>query len=261
MHSSKKILGLVFFVIFSVAILPFFAPFQPSASSLTETLQIPSLQHFLGTDSNGRDIFSQILYGARLSLGLSLVVVFNCVFLGTLAGFTAGYFSGISDRIFLFLADIFQAFPGILLAIAVAAFIPPSIFNLILLLSFVGWVSYARVVRAQVLELKTREFIVAGRALGVPLPQLLWRHFLPNMAGPLIVQASFGMAGIILAESTLSFLGLGLPLHLSSLGRLLDSGVNLLLVAPYVSLFPGFVIMLFVLLFNLVGEKLRDRLV
>lgn len=261
MYASKNILGLVFMIIILVIIMPFFAPFQPSASSLTETLQGPNASHFLGTDGNGRDIFSQILYGARLSLGLSLIIVFNCVFLGTLGGFAAGYFSGITDRIFLFLADIFQAFPGILLAIAVAAFIPPSVFNLILLLSFVGWVSYARVVRAQVMELKNHEFIMAGHAIGVTLPNLLWRHFLPNMAGPLIVQASFGMAGIILAESTLSFLGLGLPLHLSSLGRLLDSGVNLLLVAPYVSLFPGFVIMVFVLLFNIVGEKLRDRLV
>jgi len=192
---------------------------------------------------------------------ISLSVVSACLFIGIIIGYVAGYFGGIADRSFLFIADIFQAFPGILLAIAVAAFITPGILNLILLLSFVGWVSYARVVRAQVLELKSRDFVQASKALGVSRWKLLWKHLLPNMAGPIIVQASFGMAGVILVESSLSFLGLGLPADTPSLGKMLDSGVNLLLVAPHVSIFPGAVIMLFVLSFNLIGDRLREKFV
>ncbi len=255
MRHSYKFLILAILVLMVAG--PKLAPFDPHVSHLEETLRLPGAKYFFGTDGNGKDILSQILFGARLSLFISVTVVGVCLIFGILFGFCAAYFGGICDRIFLFVADIFQAFPGILLAIAVAAFIPPSVFNLILLLSFVGWVSYARVVRAQVLELKEREFVLAGRALGVSKRRLLVLHLLPNMAGPLIVQASFGMAGVILAESTLSFLGLGLPASVTSLGKLLDSGVNLLLVAPHVSIFPGAVIMLFVLSFNLVGDRLR----
>lgn len=240
---------------------PSLAPFDPFTSQLEKTLLPPGSEHLLGTDANGKDIFSLILYSARLSLFISICVVASCVSVGVFFGYLSGYFGGITDRVFLCVADVFQAFPGILLAIAVAAFIPPGLFNLILLLAFVGWVGYARVVRAQVLELKNREFVMAGRALGVTGVRLLWRHLLPNMAGPLIVQASFGMAGVILAESSLSFLGLGLPADTPSLGKMLDSGVNLLLIAPHVSIFPGAAIMLFVLIFNLVGDALRDRLV
>lgn len=235
--------------------------YNPMTSSLSESLQGPSKIHFLGTDSNGRDILSLILYGARLSLFVSIVVVFNCFTLGLIIGYFAANQGGWIDKFFLFVADVFQAFPGILLAIALAAFIPPSLTNLILLLSFVGWVGYARVVRAQVLELKTREFIQATKALGLGSFRRLFRHVLPNISGPLIVQASFGLAGVILAESSLSFLGLGLPAGTPSLGKLLDSGVDLLLIAPHVSLFPGAIIMFFVLVFNLVGDKLREKLV
>lgn len=254
----KYIFPLIFILIF---IGPLLAPYNPLESHLEQSLLSPNSHYLLGTDANGKDILSLILYSARLSLIISLSVVSACLFLGIIFGYLAGYYGGITDRVFLFIADVFQAFPGILLAIAVAAFIPPSVFNLILLLSFVGWVSYARVVRAQVLELKTREFIMAGNALGVSRWQLLWKHLLPNMAGPLIVQASFGMAGVILVESSLSFLGLGLPADVPSLGKLLDSGVNLLLVAPHVSIFPGAVIMLFVLSFNLIGDYIREKIV
>jgi peptide/nickel transport system permease protein len=200
------------------------------------------------------------LFGARISFVISLVVVTLCLFTGLVAGFLAGYFGGLIDRVFLFVSDLFQAFPGILLAIAIAAFLPASVLNLILLLSFVGWVSYFRVIRAQVIEMKRREFILAGQALGMRKRRLLFYHFLPNMAGPIIVQASFGMAGVILSESTLSFLGLGLPENVPSLGKLMDSGVNLLLIAPHVSIFPGLIIMAFVLFFNLMGDRLRAKM-
>lgn len=239
---------------------PYFAAHNPMQSHLQNILSVPDFNHWLGTDANGRDIFSQILFGARISFVISVVVVVVSLFTGLVFGFLAGYFGGTIERIFLFVADVFQAFPGILLAIAIAAFLPASVVNLVLLLSFVGWVSYFRVIRAQVIEMKRREFIMAGLALGIRKRRLLFRHFLPNMAGPIIVQASFGMAGVILAESTLSFLGLGLPENVPSLGKLLDSGVNLLLIAPHVSVFPGLVIMVFVLFFNLMGDRLRERM-
>lgn len=256
--TPAKISVLLFIVLVLAG--PFFVLHSPMQSHLENILAAPGKTHFLGTDSNGRDIFSQVLFGARISFMISFVVVSLCLFTGLITGFLAGYFGGVIDRIFLFVSDLFQAFPGILLAIAIAAFLPASVANLILLLSFVGWVGYFRVIRAQVIEMKQREFIMAGLALGMRKRRLLFRHFLPNMAGPIIVQASFGMAGVILSESTLSFLGLGLPESVPSLGKLMDSGVNLLLIAPHVSVFPGLVIMMFVLFFNLLGDRLRARL-
>lgn len=258
---SNAFLILLSLILALILVGPFFATHSPTASHLESALKGPGREFFLGTDGNGRDILAQILFGGRLSLFLSLVVVFNCTLAGTIIGFAAGYAGGWIDRTFLAIADVFQAFPGILLAIFIAAFLPQSVTNLVWLLSFVGWVGYARVMRSQVIEMKSREFILAAKALGVPLPRILTRHFLPNMLSPLIVQMSFGMAGVILAESTLSFLGLGLPDGVPSLGKLMDGGVNLLIVAPHVALFPGLVIMAFVLLFNLTGEKLRERLV
>lgn len=253
---------LLYFMIVMAAVLtaPFLISDESLGSNLPESLLKPSLSHWFGTDSNGRDIFGLIVMGARTSLIISMTVVLISLGLGIIFGFFAAYFSGFVDKIFIFIADVLQAFPGILLAITIAAFVRPGARNLILLLSFTGWVSYARVVRAQIFEIKSREFILACEAIGVSKRSLLFRHILPNIAGPLIVQASFGMAGVILAESSLSFLGLGLPTDVPSLGKLLDSGVNLLLVAPHVSLFPGAVIMLFVLGFNLLGDALRNRI-
>lgn len=257
----KKAFKIFLFFVFVLILLgPKIAPYSIDHAQLSEALRAPSLVHFLGTDANGKDILSLILNSARLSLLISLCVVSLCLLTGLILGFVSGYFGGLADRLFLLLADIFQAFPGILLAISVAAFIQAGLLNLILLLSFVGWVGYARVVRAQVIHLKSSEYVLAARATGVSHARLLWRYFFPNMAGPIIVQASFGMAGVILAESALSFLGLGLPVDTPSLGKLMDSGVSLLLIAPHVSLFPGAVIMLFVLTFNLIGDSLREKL-
>lgn len=256
-----KKLPLLFLILllFMALIGPFIAPYAPSSYNLAIELQGPSTQHWLGTDENGRDIFTRILYGARISLGIGVVVVSVCAGLGIFIGFLAAYFGGWFEKIFLIVTDIFQAFPGILLAIAVAAFLPPSVLNVILLLSFVGWVSYARVTRAQVLTIKQREFVQAANSLGIPIWRLFSKHIVPNIAGPLLVQAAFGMAGVILIESTLSFLGLGIPVEVPSWGRMLDSGSSLLLVAPHISIFPGLAIMLAVLTFNLLGDQLRDR--
>lgn len=256
----KKIPTYLFFLLVFMALIgPFVAPYNPSAYDLKIEMQGPSEKHWMGVDENGRDILTRIFYGARVSLGIGIVVVSLCVSLGVTIGFLAAYFGGWFEKIFLIVTDIFQAFPGILLAIAVAAFLPPSILNVILLLSFVGWVSYARVTRAQVLTVKQREYVQAAHSLGVPVWRLFAKHIVPNIAGPLLVQAAFGMAGVILIESTLSFLGLGIPVSVPSWGRMLDSGSSLLLVAPHISIFPGLAIMLAVLTFNLLGDQLRDK--
>lgn len=238
---------------------PWLAPADPYQNDLQHELQPPSLDHLLGTDENGRDLLSRLLVGAGLSLGIAVAVSLSCLTLGLVIGFLAAHVGGWFERVFLFVSDVFQAFPGILLAIAVAAFLPPGLLNIIFLLSFVGWVSYARVTRAQVLSLKKREFIEATRANGVPLWRVFALHVLPNIMGPLIVQVAFGMAGVILIESTLSFLGLGLPLTMPTWGRMLDAGSALLLVAPHISIFPGLAIMLAVLTFNFLGDALRER--
>lgn len=239
---------------------PLLTPYSPNAYDLTQSTLTPSPSHPMGTDENGRDIFSRILAGARISLGIGFAVIVLSGVAGISIGLVVGYFGGWYEKSFVAVADVFQAFPGILLSIAVAAFLPPGILNVILLLSFVGWVSYARVTRAQVLALKKKEFVEAARMMGAGFPRICKKHLLPNIAGPLIIQSTFGMAGVILTESTLSFLGLGIPITAPSWGRMLDSGSSLLLVAPHLSIFPGLAILFSVLTFNLLGDRLRDRL-
>lgn len=251
---------LLLILVFCATLGPLMSPYSPSESNLSLAMQPASLEHLLGTDENGRDILSRLLFGARISLGISVAVVLLALTLGLGVGFLAGYFGGWVEKIFLAVSDLFQAFPGTLLAIAVAAFLPPGILNLIFLLSAVGWVGYARLTRAQVLSLKKQEFIQAQMALGGSLSRLFIRHFLPNMAAPLLVQATFGLAGVILVESTLSFLGLGLPVNLPSWGRMLDNGTALLLVSPHISIFPGLAIMITILTFNLLGDQLRKKI-
>lgn len=259
MNKRLKIPVILFSFFLAVALIgPFIYSVSPYEYHLDQAFESPSLHHWLGTDENGRDILSRILLGARISLGIGMSVLTFCLSIGITIGFFAGFWGGWFEKIFLMVSDIFQAFPGILLAIAVAAFLPQSFLNIILLLSFVGWVSYARVTRAQVLSLKKREYIEATQCLGLPLHLVFFKHVLPNIMGPLLVQAAFGMAGIILIESTLSFLGLGLPVHLPSWGRMLDSGSSLLLVEPTLSIYPGIAIMLTVMIFNFLGDRLRD---
>jgi len=255
----KIALSLFLLLVVAAAIGPRFASYSPDVSVLSDSLQRPSSAHALGTDENGRDILSRLLYGARISLSLSFAVVVLASIIGTIIGFLAAYRGGWLDRFFLMIGDIFQAFPGMLLAIGIAAFLPPSFFNVLLLLVITGWVGYARVVRAQVLGLREKEYVQAALSLGVSVPRQFLRYFVPNLAGPLLVQIVFGMAGVMLTESTLSFLGLGLPLTYPTWGRMLDGGSQLLLVAPHVSFFPGLAIFISILTFNLLGDALREK--
>jgi peptide/nickel transport system permease protein len=240
---------------------PVLAPYNPAALNLLHRLQPPSHAHWMGTDELGRDILSRVIYGSRLSLTVAVSVVSLSFLLGLIFGGIAGYYGGRLDvAINTFLMNAFLALPGILLAIAFVAFLGPGLLNLILALSIGGWVGYARLVRAQVLAAREREFVEAARAIGASDLRIFIRHILPNILQPLIVQAAIGMAGAVLAEATLSFLGLGVPPPAASWGTMLNDARPFLFDAPHLVIFPAIAVALCVLSFNFVGDALRDYL-
>jgi peptide/nickel transport system permease protein len=240
---------------------PRLAPHDIQRQDLAARLQPPSRAHPMGRDEFGRDVFSRLLYGARVSLRVGLTVVAICASVGTIIGALAGYYGGWMDRLISgFLFNTFLAFPGILLALAMVAFLGPSVNHLILALSIIGWVSYARLIRGQVLKVKELDFVQAARALGASDVRILLRHILPHVVHPLIVQATLGVAGAVLAEASLSFLGLGVQEPMPSWGKMLDSGRAYLTTAPHLVIFPGMAIAITVLAFNLAGDGLNEWL-
>lgn len=248
------------FVIFAV-FAPWIAPRDPAQLDLATRLETPNHAHWFGTDELGRDILSRVIYGARISMFVGTSVVAASLFLGLIFGSIAGYYGGRVDRFFnVIVMNAFLSFPGILLAIAFVAFLGPGIFNLVFALSLGGWVGYARLVRAQVLSVREREFVEAARALGASDWRIVTRHILPNIIQPVIVQAAIGMAGAVLAEATMSFLGLGVPPPTASWGSMLNDGRSHLFDAPHLVLFPAAAVMLAVLSFNFIGDALRDYL-
>ncbi len=254
-------IGAAVLLALAAMVVPMLLPDSLVDMDLGQSLQAPQSGHWFGLDEEGRDLFYLVVSGARVSLFISVMTILITGSAGLFLGACAAYYGGRWDEAFIFVTDVLMAFPSILLMIALAAFQKEtSLYQVILILCVVGWVSFARLVRGQVLSLKQREYIQAARLSGCRFPRLLWRYFLPNLAGPLLVQASFGMAGVIIAESTLSFLGLGVPPHVPSWGRLLDQGVQYLLVAPHLSIFPGLAIMLTIIIFHSIGDALRDQL-
>ena len=240
---------------------PWIAPADPAAQNLPARLESPSRAHWMGTDELGRDILSRTLYGARISLLVSVCVVCGCGLIGLTMGMLAGYAGGWWDRfINLLLVNAFLSFPGILLAIAFAAFLGPGIGKVILALVITGWAGYARLARAQVLKVKEMEFVLAARSLGASHFRIMVGHLLPNILQPILIQATIGMAGAILAESTLSFLGLGVLAPIPSWGAMLNDARGHLLDAPHMVVFPALVVMTAVLSFNLLGDAWRDWL-
>jgi peptide/nickel transport system permease protein len=257
------VIGIALLVLFVVMALfaPVLAPCNPATIDLNHRLLAPGHAHWFGTDELGRDIFSRTLYGARLSLLVATSVVACSLFLGLVLGGLAGYYGGAIDTVLnIFLMNAFLALPGILLAIAFVAFLGPGLINLILALSIGGWVGYARLVRAQVLAVREREFVEAARSLGASDLRIFTRHILPNILQPIIVQSAIGMAGAVLAEATLSFLGLGVPPPTASWGAMLNDGRSHLFDAPHLVVFPAIAVMLCVLSFNFLGDALRDYL-
>jgi peptide/nickel transport system permease protein len=262
-HNPLATVGVVLMAIFIVFAFfaPLLAPYDPARIDLPTRLGAPSYTHWFGTDELGRDIFSRIIFGARISLLVGVSVVAASLALGLVIGSIAGYYGGRVDRfVNVIVMNAFLSFPGILLAIAFVAFLGPGVFNLILALSIGGWVGYARLVRAQVLAAREREYVEAARALGASDWRVVTRHILPNIIQPVIVQAAIGMAGAILAEATMSFLGLGVPPPTASWGSMLNDGRSHLFDAPHLVLFPAGAVMLAVLSFNFIGDALRDYL-
>ena len=257
------VFGVVLLMAFLLAALfaPLLAPQNPATIDLPHRLASPSASHWFGSDELGRDILSRTIYGARLSLLVSISVVACSLSLGIILGGLAGYYGGVLDTALnLFVMNAFMAMPGILLAIAFVAFLGPGLINLVLALSIGGWVGYARLVRAQVLAVREREFVEAARALGASNLRIFVRHILPNTLQPLIVQSAIGMAGAVLAEATLSFLGLGVPPPSASWGAMLNDARSHLFDAPHLVIFPALAVMLCVLSFNFIGDALRDYL-
>jgi peptide/nickel transport system permease protein len=251
-------IAIVLIAIVAAVLGPWVSPFDPAMQVLPARLGGPSWIHPFGLDELGRDILSRILAGARISLLVGLAVVSISAVAGTLAGSVAGYFGGIVDDAISRVIDIMMAFPGILLAIALVAVLGPSLTNVVLALSIIGWVGYARLVRGQVLRAREFEFVQAARALGASAPRILLRHILPVALPAVIVQATLGMAGAIIAEASLSFLGLGVQPPTPSWGTMLNGGRAHLLDAPHLTVFPGLAIALLVLGFNFLGDGLRD---
>lgn len=248
----------VLLVVLAVAA-PWLSPSDPTAQNLPSRLAGPSLTHWMGTDQLGRDILSRVLYGSRVSLLVSICVVIGAGIVGLTVGSLAGYFGGWLDRVVnIVLINAFLSFPGILLAIAFAAFLGPGIGKVILALIVTGWAGYARLARAQVLQAKEMEYVLAARSLGASDARILVRHLLPNILQPVLVQATIGMAAAILAESTLSFLGLGVLSPMPSWGAMLNDARSHLFDAPHLVVFPALAVMMAVLAFNLLGDALRD---
>ena len=245
--------------IFLAAFAPLLAPADPAALHLSSRLLPPGAGHLFGTDELGRDVFARVLFGARISLLVAVTVVTLSLVVGLATGAVAGYYGGWRDTLLnVYVMNAFMAMPGILLAIAFVAFLGPGLRNLVLALALTGWVNYARLVRAQVMAAREREYVEAARALGASDARILCRHILPNIAQPVIVQAAIGMAGAVLAEATLSFLGLGVPPPSASWGSMLNDARAHLFDAPYLAAFPAAAVMVCVLAFSFLGDALRD---
>jgi peptide/nickel transport system permease protein len=239
---------------------PLLSPYDPNVQDTSRRLEAPSKEHLLGLDDLGRDVLSRIIWGARVSLRVGFSVVFLASIIGVALGAISGYYGGWFETIIMRVTDIFLAFPGILLAIAMVAVLGPSVNNVIIALVIQGWVGYARLGRGQVLKVREMEYVTAARALGAKSPRVILRHVLPNVINPVIVMATLGLAGAILSEAALSFLGLGVQPPTPSWGAMLTSGRRYLGLANHLAIWPGIAIMLAVMGLNFLGDGLIDAL-
>lgn len=261
-RSPLTVAGLVIITIFVLAALlaPIVAPYEPNKQNLTLRLKPPTIEHWLGTDQLGRDVFSRIVWGARISLTVGLVVVISASIFGTIVGMIAGYWGGWTDDGLMRVTDIFFAFPSLILAMAIAGALSPNITNAMIAIAIVTWPVYARLVRAQVLQLRKREFVEAAESTGASSFRIIRKHLLPNSLSPLLVQASFDMGGAILIAAGLSFIGFGAQPPLAEWGVMISDGRKYVTTHPWLPLIPGLAILVVVAAFNLIGDGLRDAL-
>lgn len=248
------IAAMIAFAVFA----PFIAPCDPSAIDTSSILTAPSRSHILGTDTLGRDIFSRIVYGSRISLSIGFIAVGIAVLIGIFFGSVAGYYGGRIDSVIMRFVDIMLCFPAFFLILAVIAILEPSIFNIMAVIGLTGWMGIARLIRAEILSLKERDFVAAARVMGASDAWIILRHLIPNAIGPIMVSATLGIGGAILIESALSFLGIGVQPPVPSWGNILMDGKSTLGVAWWLTVFPGLFILFTVLSYNILGEGLRD---
>jgi len=261
-RSPLTVAGLVLIAILALIALsaPLIAPADPLKQVLSTRLEPPSAANWLGTDQLGRDVLSRMIYGSRISLLIGIVVVGLAASVGTFVGLVAGYVGGWVDEALMRLTDVFFAFPALILAMAISGALGPSLTNAMIAIAVVSWPVYARLVRAQVLSLREREYVEAARSLGSPAERIIWGHILPNTLAPLLVQASFDMGGAILSAAGLSFIGFGTQPPTAEWGVMISEGRNYIATHSWLSLFPGLAILLTVAAFNLIGDGLRDAL-
>ncbi len=247
------------FVVLS-ALTPAIAPYNPSTIDVNNILAPPSAAHFFGTDDLGRDVFTRMLYGTGISLKVGFVAVGIAVLIGTVLGAISGYYGGILDMIIMRFVDIMLCFPSFFLILAVIAFMEPSIYNIMAVIGFTSWMGITRLVRAEFLSLKERDFVLAVRAMGASNMRIIFGHILPNAMAPVLVSATLGVAAAVLTESALSFLGIGVQPPTPSWGNMLTQGQNVLGIAWWLSFYPGMAILITVLGYNLLGEGIRDAI-
>lgn len=261
-RNKLAVMGVIIvFILITISLsAPVISPYDPTEIDVYNVLSPPSKTHLLGTDELGRDLLSRIIWGSRVSLKVGFVAVGIAILIGVIIGSLAGFYGGKVDAILMRFVDIMLAFPTFFLILAVISILEPNIFTIMVVIGITGWMDVARLVRAEFLSLKERDFIDAAKAIGLNNTRLIYRHILPNALSPVFVAATFGVAGAILTESGLSFLGLGVQPPDPSWGNILTSGKDNIEVAWWLSLFPGLAILITVLSYNLVGEGLRDAL-
>jgi len=258
-HPLLLVGGMVVATVAVLAVLaPFIAPYDPAAINVRHILLSPSWQHWCGTDTLGRDVFSRMLFGARVSLAVGFVAVGISLIIGIILGSMAGHYGGRVDSVLMRLTDMVLCFPTFFLILAVIAFLEPSIWNIMIVIGLTSWMGVTRLVRAEFLSLRQREFVLAAKSLGINSFELIVRYLLPNAIGPILVSAVLGVAGAVLVESGLSFLGLGVQPPDPSWGNMLTEGKDNIQIAWWLSLYPGLAILVTVLGYNLLGEGLRD---
>jgi peptide/nickel transport system permease protein len=239
---------------------PLIAPYDPNAIDLKNSLQFPSTNHLLGTDHLGRDVLSRLLYGSATSFTIAFSVVLLALSLGIALGCLAGYFGGLADEILSRIMDLFLSFPGIIFALAIVGALGSSVLNLVIALALVHWAGYARLMRGQVLSIKSNDYVSSARVIGASDKRILFKHILPNALAPVIVLATLDMGHVILSAAALSFLGLGIPPCVPEWGSMLNAGKEFMRTAPYLTIFPGMAITLTVVLFSLLGDGFREVL-
>lgn len=257
---SRLAVCIIFLMTLTAVMAPVLSTHSPTAYDLDRILEAPSAAHWMGTDDQGRDVMARMIFGARVSLGVGSVAVGLCVVIGIFVGAFAGFFGGRTDSFLSRCIEVVMCFPTLLLILAVLAYVGPSLLNIILVIGLTGWTGVARLVRGEFLKLKEQEFVQGARAMGYSSFRIIFKHILPNALTPVLVSASFGMAAAILIESSLSFLGFGVPPPTPSWGQILRQSREFMDIAWWLVVFPGVAIFLVIAAFNVVGEGLRDAL-